>query len=325
MAEATGDAGRFSIVTVHRNGAETLLRTLDALAGAIDPQRDAVLVVDNGSTDDSLARLRAAHPRVNIIENGCNLGYAGAVNRAVAAARSDYVLVLNNDAVVPPGLLERMAQLFAAHPEAAVIGPLLVARDGAPQRCFGVEPTVSGEAGLRRSERRRPPLPVAEVAPVDWISGACMAVRRAAIDRDGSIDDGFFFYFEDVEWCVRLRRAGWRVLLDQNSRVVHEMGTSTKGVRRGAQIEQLRSRLRLYRRIFPPGTAVALGAWRIVRLAVNTAVWGVLAIATLGLVRSVRERFLTYASQALWCLALMPNSWGLPDKCPAGRGRPARR
>jgi len=316
MAGSAGGAShRFSIVTVHRNGPQTLLCTLEAVSVAVDPHRDAVFVVDNGSTDDSLARVRAGHPRVEIIENGCNMGYAGAVNRAVAVSRSDYVLVLNNDAVVPPDLLDRFEQLFEARPEAAVIGPLLVDRNGAPQRCFGIEPTPAGEAGLRRSERRRPPLPGDEVAPVEWISGACMAVRRAAIDRNGGMDSGFFFYFEDMEWCIRLRRAGWLALLDQRSRVVHEMGTSTRAVRRGAQIEQLRSRLRLYRKVFPPGTAAAISVWRIVRLAVNTLSFLVLAVLTLGLAAGIRRKFLIYGYQFVWVLAFMPEDWGLPDKC----------
>ena len=249
-------AGRFQIIVVHRNGPDTLLRTLAAAAAAIEPERDEVWLVDNGSSDDSLARVRAAHPAVRIIENGCNMGYAGAINQAVPRSDSPFLLFLNNDAVVSPGLFDRLAALFEQNPKAGIIGPVLIGGDGTPQRCFGVEPTFAGEAGLRRSERRRPPLPGDEVSPVDWISGACMAVRRTAIDRDGSIDSGFFFYFEDVEFCIRLRRAGWQVLLDQQARVVHEMGTSTKGLRRGAQIEQLRSRLRFYRTVFPPGTAV---------------------------------------------------------------------
>jgi GT2 family glycosyltransferase len=314
-------AARFSIIIVHRNGVEILLRTLDAVAAAVDPARDEVWLVDNGSADDSLARVRAEHPAVAIIENACNRGYAGAINQAVPGLRSDYVLVLNNDAVVSPDLLDRFEYLFRTRPEAAVIGPLLVSEMDEPQRCFGIEPTVAGEAGLRRSERRRPPLPAALVAPVDWISGACMAVRRAAIDRDGSIDSGFFFYFEDVEWSIRLRRAGWQALLDQQSRVVHEMGTSTKGIRRGAQIEQLRSRLRLYRRIFPPGTAAALAAWRIARLTVNTVFWTALAAVTLGLPAKIRNRFLVYGYQMVWCLAGMPDGWGLPDKCPPDQRR----
>ena len=308
-------ADRFSIVVVHRNGAETLLRTLDALAAATDSGRDQVLVVDNGSSDDSLARARAAHPSVHIVENGCNMGYAGAINRAVQSTESDFVLVLNNDAVVPPGLFDRLAALFEEYPQAGMIGPLLVSEAGAPQRCFGVEPSFAGEAGFRPSERRRPKLPEAQVAPVDWISGACMAVRRAAIGAAGDIDDGFFFYCEDLEWCVRLRRAGWQVLLDQQARVVHEMGTSTKGLRRGAQIEALRSRLRLYRRIFPPTQAAALRAIRLLRLAVNTFSYMLLTLLSLGLAGGVRRRFLGYGYQMIWVLAGMPEAWGLPGKC----------
>ena len=308
-------ADRFSIIIVHRNGPETLLGTLDALAAAIDPARDEIFITDNGSSDDSLARVKAEHPAVHIVENGCNMGYAAAINQAVPRANSPYLLFLNNDAFVAPGLFDRLAALCDENPKAGIIGPLLVSEAGAPQRCFGVEPTFAGEAGIRRSERRRPPLPAAGVAPVDWISGASMAARRAAIDQAGSIDSGFFFYFEDVEFCIRLRRAGWLALLDQGSRVVHQMGTSTKGLRLGAQIEQLRSRLRFYRKTFPPEQALALSAIRLFRLAVNTLATLLLTALTLGLAGGIRARFLTYGYQFAWVLAGMPKSWGLPGKC----------
>lgn len=308
-------ADRFSIIIVHRNGPETLLRTLDALAAAIDPARDEIFVTDNGSSDDSLARVRDAHPAVRIIENGCNMGYAAAINQAVPRSDSPFLLFLNNDAFVRPGLFDRLAAIFDENPKAGIIGPLMVSETDEPQRCFGVEPTVAGEAGLRRSERRRPPLPAAEVASVDWISGACMAVRRAAIVEAGSIDSGFFFYFEDVELSIRLRRAGWLALLDQGSRVVHRMGTSTRGLRLGAQIEQLRSRLRFYRKVFPPGQAALLSGIRLFRLAVNTLATLLLATLTLGLAGGIRAKFLVYGYQLVWVLAGMPKSWGLPGKC----------
>lgn len=308
-------ADRFSIVIVHRNGPETLLRTLGALAGAIDPDRDEIFVADNGSNDDSLARVRAKYPAVRIVENGCNMGYAAAINQAVPRSDARFLLFLNNDAFVAPGLFDRLAALFEENQRAGIIGPLLVSEDGAPQRCFGIEPTFAGEAGFRRSERRRPKLPDAEVAPVDWISGACMAVRRAALEKAGSIDSGFFFYFEDVELSIRLRRAGWLALLDQGSRVVHQMGTSTKGLRLGAQIEQLRSRLRFYRKVFTPGQAAALSAVRVARLAVNTLASLLLTIFTLGLATGIRRKFLTYGYQFAWICAGKPESWGLPGKC----------
>lgn len=308
-------ADRFSIIITHRNGPETLLRTLDALAAAIDPARDEIFVTDNGSSDDSLARVRDAHPAVRIVENGCNMGYAAAINQAVPLSDAPFLLFLNNDAFVAPGLFDRLAALFADNPKAGIIGPLLVSETGAPQRCFGVAPTFAGEAGLRRSERRRPPLPAEEVTPVDWISGASMAVRRAATAEAGGIDSGFFFYFEDLEFCTRLRRAGWLALLDQGSRVVHQMGTSTKGLRLGAQIEQLRSRLRFYRKTFPPGQAAALSVIRLSRLTVNTIATLLLTLLTLGLAASIRRKLLVYGYQLAWVLAGMPGSWGLPGKC----------
>jgi GT2 family glycosyltransferase len=128
-------AGRFSIVIVHRNGLETLLRTLDALAAAIDPVRDEIFVTDNGSSDDSLARVRAAHPAVRIIENGCNLGYAAAINQVVPRVESPFLLFLNNDAFVAPGLFDLVTNfnqviigIAKTHSSARVKRPLAGAR-----------------------------------------------------------------------------------------------------------------------------------------------------------------------------------------------------
>jgi GT2 family glycosyltransferase len=146
-----------------------------------------------------------------------------------------------------------------------------------------------------------------------------MAVRRAAIEKAGSIDSGFFFYFEDVELSIRLRRAGWLALLDQGSHVVHRMGTSTKGLRLGAQIEQLRSRLRFYRRVFSPGAAVVLTTIRLLRLTINTLATLLLTAVTLGMAHGIRHKFLTYGYQVMWCLAGMPKGWGLPGKCAPDR------
>ncbi|MDH4228517.1 MAG: glycosyltransferase family 2 protein [Nitrospirota bacterium] len=308
------DAQRFAVIIVHRNGAETLLRTLDALSKATDMARDRVFLVDNGSSDDSLSRVRAAHPSAVIIENGCNLGYAAAVNRAVPESRSAFVLVLNNDAFVPPELLDRFEVLFIAHPDAAVIGPRLVSAHGDTQRSFGDEPTIWGELGIRLFQKGRPPLPDTVLTPVDWISGACLAARRSAMEQAGSIDSGFFFYFEDVEWCIRLRRAGWRALLDRDTRVVHLMGSSTRRVRRGAQVEMLRSRLRFYQKVFGPGVAVGLGVVRFARLAINTVSYLLLTVLTLGLVPKIRSKLLDYGYLLAWWLIGRPQRWGLPDK-----------
>lgn len=311
---------RFAVVIVHRNGAGPLLNTLNALSKAMDPNRDRVFLVDNGSTDDSLKQVRAAYPQVTVMENGCNMGYARAVNVAVPESRSRFVLVLNNDAFVPPEALDQFEAVFDAHPKVAVVGPQLVSEKGALQRSFGHQPTVGGECA-RLFQQGRPDPPADPVADVDWISGACMAVRRAAIDDAGSIDSDFFFYFEDMEWCIRLRKHGWRVVLNREIRVTHIMGSSTRPLRRGAQIEMLRSRLRFYRKVFGPATAFVIGTVRFVRLCVNTLSYLLMTVCTLGLARKTRGKLLVYATLLVWWLLGKPESWGLPDRAPAGRKR----
>ena len=316
------DVVRFSVVIVHRNGAEMLLQTLAALHAACDPARDEVIVVDNGSTDDSLARVHLTFPAVRILANACNAGFARACNQGLAAGQGEFVLFLNNDAGLPADALDRFAEDFAQLPRAALIGGQLFGPDGCPQRSVGVAPTPLSEMGL---VRRRPPDLSSATKPVEveTLVGACMALRRAAAEQAGVLDDAFFFYFEETEWCVRLRRHGWQVFYDPRVRITHLKGASTRPLRRGAQVEMLRSRFTYYRKTLPPAQAYGLAAWRILRLLVNS-LSHLLAVAlTLGLVRKVRDKLAIYLTLLAWLALGCPRSWGLPDKCPRSAGIPA--
>lgn len=306
---------RFSVVIPHRNGSATLLATLAALEPALDRTRDEVILVDNGSTDDSLPRVAAEYPRTVIIHNPCNNGFGRACNQGIARARGEFLLILNNDALVPEGVLDEFARQFAALPRAALLAPQLVGPDGARQRSFGWFPDFASETGIGR--KRRPPQPEG-AAPrrVETVVGACMAVRRAAIDQAGAFDPAFFFYFEETEWCHRLQSHGWEVWLLPGLAVVHGKGVSTRPLRRGAQVEMLRSRLLYYRKVFPAGLALLLTLWRGLRLALNTLTATLLLLLTLGLAPRLRERWATYATQLAWLLLGRPQAWGLPDKCP---------
>lgn len=304
---------RFSIVIVHRNGETMLLNALDALMRAVGTD-DEVILVDNGSTDASLTRAGAAHPAVRIVANGCNAGFARACNRGLAAARGKYVLFLNNDAFLPADALDRFAEDFEAFPNAALIGGQLVGEAGAPQRSAGVAPTFLSELGLRR--RRQPDVSNAsQPVAVETLVGACMAFRRELADAAGRMDEDFFFYFEETEWCVRLRRQGWQVMVDPRIRVTHLKGASTRAVRRDAQVEMFRSRLLYYRKTMSPLRAATLTVWRVLRLLANAAAWLLAAVLTLGLAGKVRARLMVYLTQLAWLLAGCPASWGLPDKC----------
>lgn len=303
---------RFSIVIVHRNGERMLLKALSELMQAVG-DTDEVIVVDNGSTDGSMRTASASFPSVRLIENGCNNGFAKACNQGVAVSRGRYVLFLNNDAFLPADALDRFEQDFDAFPDAALIGGQLVGEDGQFQRSAGVAPTFLSEIGLFR---RRQPAVVEADQPVDveTLVGACMAFRRAAASA-GLLDEDFFFYYEETEWCVRLRRQGWRVLVDPRIRVTHLKGVSTRAVRRDAQIEMFRSRLLYYWKTMSHPRALFLTVWRVIRLLANTASYLLMGALSLGLIGKVRARLRVYLTQLTWLLAGCPASWGLPDKC----------
>jgi hypothetical protein len=304
---------RFSIVIVHRNGTQMLLNALASLMRAVG-RDDEIILVDNGSTDASVKQVREAYPAVLIIENGCNNGFARACNQGLAAARGMYVLFLNNDAFLPTDALDRFAEDFDAYPQTALIGGQLVGEDEVPQRSSGVAPTFLSELGLVR--RRQPDVSNAlQPVEVETLVGACMAFRRALADTAGRLDEDFFFYFEETEWCVRLRRQGWQVMVDPRIRIIHLKGASTRAVRRDAQVEMFRSRLLYYWKTLPPSLAIPLSVWRVLRLLVNTVSYLFMGALTLGLVRKVRARLMVYLTQLTWLLVGCPASWGLPDKC----------
>lgn len=293
-----------------------LLETLACVARAFDSARDEIILVDNASRDDSVRRVADRHPAVHVIGNICNNGFARACNQAIARARGECMLLLNNDARLAPDALNLLEQAFRRFPRAAVVAGQLIDAAGRPQRSAGRIPTALDELGL--GFLRRPPRPPAVdgLTEVESVVGACMAVRRAAIEQAGPLDGDFFFYFEDTEWCHRLRRHGWQVLLEPAARVTHLKGASTRGGRRGAQIEMLRSRLIFYRKTMSAPVALLLAAYRVLRLAINTVAHVATVLLTFGLHAGQREKLAVYVTQLVWLARGCPWQAGLPDKCP---------
>lgn len=302
-----------------------LLKALAALHQSCDPARDEVFVVDNGSEDDSAETVARAWPDVQLIRNPCNNGFARANNQAIARARGEFIVLLNNDAFLAADTLDRFATVFRDRPRCAVVAAQLLDAEGRAQRSAGTIPTVLDELGLR-ALRRRPRVPAVNgLTEVESVVGACMAVRTAAIREAGSLDNDFFFYFEETEWCHRFRRRGWQVLLEPAARVTHLKGAGTRGLRHGAQIEMLRSRLTFYRKTMTPATALALSAYRILRLALNTVVHVATVTLTLGLHAGQRGKLAVYAAQLAWLLGGCRWQAGLPGKCPRDYSGPEAR
>jgi N-acetylglucosaminyl-diphospho-decaprenol L-rhamnosyltransferase len=226
-----------SVVVVNYEAGRALL---DFLVGIRDEAPQETVVVDNGSSDGSVERVRAVLPSVTVVEPGANLGYGAAANRGVAACSTPYVLVANPDLEVRPGLLAVLGRVLDADPGCALVGPLLRTPEGdryPSARRFPSLPDAAGHALLgilapnnrftrayQRSDLDQGGLTVRDV---DWVSGACFAVRRAAFDEVGGFDESYFMYSEDVDLCWRLRRRGWRVAYAPAAEVVHVQGLST--------------------------------------------------------------------------------------------------
>ncbi len=309
---------RFSIIIVHRNGAEMLLKALAALHAACDLVRDEIFMVDNGSSDGSAEQVAASFPQVHIIRNRCNNGFARANNQAIARAVGEFILLLNSDAFLAADVLERFEADFRREPRIGAITGQLQDAAGGPQRSCGQAPTALNELGLGFLKKKLPLTERDGLIDSETLVGACLAVRATAIQEAGSIDDDFFFYGEDIEWTYRLYRHGWRVVVDPAARVTHIKGGATRGKRRGAQIEMLRARLQYYQKTMPPTTVFLLTVYRIFRLGLNTAINLIPVLLTFGLVARLRDKFMTYLTQLTWLALGKPERWGLPDKCPRG-------
>jgi len=296
-----------------------LRQALTALLAAFDAARDEIFVVDNGSEDSSADEIAAAFPQVQLIRNACNNGFARANNQAIGLAQGEFLVLLNNDAFLAPNTLACFEAVFRSHPRAAVVAGQLFDLDNRILRSAGYIPRPLDELGLGFL-RGRPRAPhIENLTEVQSVVGACMAVRASAVREAGSLDNDFFFYFEETEWCFRFRKHGWQVLVEPAAHITHLKGASTRGKRRGAQIEMLRSRLLFYRKTLPAMVAWPLVGYRIARLLLNTAVQLVLLLLTLGVVRGIRERLAVYALQVGWLVRGCPAHWGLPDKCPHAR------
>jgi N-acetylglucosaminyl-diphospho-decaprenol L-rhamnosyltransferase len=239
MLSQTPHSPTVTVVVVNWNVSALLrecLRSIDAQRRR--PASDyEVIVVDNASSDDSVRMVRRDFPWVKVVENADNVGFGRANNQAYAMARGQHVLLLNPDTVVLDGALDRMISYLERHPDVGALGCRLLNSDGSYQRwTAGAFPTIGRTAkhaflldllfpaslGARSLYLNRD---VQEDLDVDWVTGACMALRREAVG-DHIFDDTFFMYGEDTELCDRLHRSGWRVVYSPTATVVHHHGKS---------------------------------------------------------------------------------------------------
>jgi len=228
---------RVAAVVVNYESGDALARCVGDLAQA---GLGDLVVVDNGSSDGSVAEARRAVPGIDVVVPGGNLGYGAAVNRGVAATGAPLVLVCNPDLEVPREAVGALVAALEADPARAVVGPLVrtPAGDRYPSaRRFPSMVDAAGHALLglfapdnrftRAYQRSELDDATVEVRAADWVSGACFLARRDAFEGVGGFDESYFMYAEDVDLCWRLGRAGWSVAYAPTAEVTHLQGRST--------------------------------------------------------------------------------------------------
>jgi GT2 family glycosyltransferase len=259
-----------SIVIVNWNVCDLLRQCLSSILGAGCREPDAgrveIIVVDNASTDGSADMVRDEFPGVRLVVNAENRGFPAANNQGIAAARGRYVFLLNPDTEVESGALDAMISYADAHPDVGVVGPQLLNPDGSVQSSRRRFPTLltgllestwlEPHAPRRLLERYRVlDRPDDATQDVDWVDGAALMARREAIERVGPMDEGFFMYSEELDWCRRFREAGWRVVYLPEARILHYRGRSSEQVAAASHIHFQTSKVRYFRKYH--GTIVA--------------------------------------------------------------------
>lgn len=239
-----------SVVLLNYNTRELTLAAMARLAPEADARAWQLVVVDSASTDGSADAIAAAFPSVALIRLAENRGYAAGNNRGLAVAKGDFVVLLNSDVLVGAAELQGLLDYLAANPAVGAVSAGLRTAEGAAQAfAFGSDPSPAYL--LRRGVGRLLGLPplhdwaVPEPLAVDWVSGACLGVRRDVIEQIGGLDEGFFLYFEDVDWCRRMRAAGWQVVYNPTVSVVH-LGGQSQPARRIANRHYSESLARYY-------------------------------------------------------------------------------
>ena len=272
-----GASASLALVVVNYNTGELLTRCLgSAFASAGDASIEAV-VVDNRSHDGSAMEAVRRHPQVRLIQNDSNRGFAAAVNQGIRATSAPFILLLNPDAEILAGTLEGLLKVARDRPKAGAIGPLVRDPDGTVYPSARKVPNLTEALGhsflgLFLADHRfsraytMADWDRASERAVEWVSGSCMLIRRAALDRVGLMDEGYFMYVEDVDLCTRLGAAGWEVLFSPELEVVHVGGVSTRG-RKRMTLEHSRSIYRYFVKHASPGPMALLRpfAWAALR------------------------------------------------------------
>ena len=265
---------RLSIIIVSYNSKGDLEACLESVMQSPPPVDSEIVVVDNASADGTAACVRERWPDVRLIDAGGNLGFARANNLGIRQTVGELVLLLNPDTIVPPGAIDALVAELDGRPDVAVAGPRIVDGRGRAELSFGS--MMSPLAELRQkvlvagSDRDVAPLRslvermTRRTRLVDWVTGACLLIRRSELEAVGLLDERFFMYAEDVDLCASVRARGRGVLFAAGVQIVHLRGRSVASAPGPTEQAYRRSQVAFYEK-HHPGWARLLGVYLKIR------------------------------------------------------------
>ncbi len=241
-----------SIIIVSWNAKTYLLECLRALKGEVDSSRAEIIIVDNASTDDSVEAVREEFSHVKLVANTTNLGFAKANNIGIRQSAGKYVCLINSDVKVLQGCLAAMLAYLDQHPNVGLLGPKVFNPDFTLQRSCWKFPTLGNSLGRALGLDTIFPhltfFPHDTTGAVEVLSGCFLMARREALDQVGLLDENFFMYAEDVDWCKRFRDAGWQAAYLPTATIIHFGGGSSSQAPVKFYIEQQRANLQYWKK-----------------------------------------------------------------------------
>jgi len=322
----------FSVILVNWNTAELTLRAIrsvheDAQSSSLSAE---IFVVDNGSSDDSVVRIRETFPETKLLENTHNVGFARAVNRALWKATGEFVLLLNTDATLTPGALSEFQAAFQLDLQVGIAGGALVSPDGSKQNCIAPFPSLATEL-LNKSllkmvsakHRSKVPEGVTEPFEVDSVIGASLVIRGKTLASIGGLDERYFFFFEETDWCLQCKRLGWKVVCVPKAAVEHGQGESSKPVLVDTRIEFYRSRYRFFQKNYGKFKTALLFEGLLIKLMIENVSAFLMVLLTLGTSEKRKNRLDVVWSVLKWHIQGCHLSAGLEGKylLPEDRGK----
>jgi len=306
------------IIIVSWNTKEYLLHCLESIFQKRESIPAEVVVVDNGSRDGSGEAVKRLFPALRLIENDSNLGFSKAANQGLRKSSGRYALLLNPDTKVKEGAIERLISFMDAHPEAGAAGVQLLNSDGSKQNSVANFPSLASEllnkSLLRWMFPKRFPgkgTTYSEPIEVDSVIGAFMIVRREAMERVGLLDEDYFLFLEETDWCYRMKKAGWKVYHLPGAEIYHFQGKSAEAEKKRAKVEYYRSRYLFFKKNWGNFRWFSLHIGLVMRLAIELIFTTLICLFTFFSINKWRRKLSIFVYLFWWHMRLCPEGMGL--------------